>query len=181
MNLIEKRLNSKYIFKGKIINLRTDTVELPNGENGYREIVEHNGGICIAPLTKDNELIFVKQYRCPYEEILLELPAGKREGNENPLEGAIRELKEETGATAGKIISLGELYPTVAYCSEIIWMYLATDLTFGKQNLDQDEFLYVIKIPLDTAVEMVLNNQIKDSKTQAAIMKIKLLKDKGEI
>ncbi len=181
MNLIEKRIDTEYIFNGKIINMRKDTVELPNGEKAFREIVEHNGGICIAPLTEENELIFVKQYRCPYEEILLELPAGKREGNEDTLEGAIRELKEETGAKAGKIISLGQLYPTVAYCSEIIWMYLATDLTFGEQSLDQDEFLDVIKIPLDKAVELVLNGEIKDSKTQVAILKIKILKDNNII
>lgn len=181
MNLIEKQTDTEYIYNGKIINLRKDTVKLPNGETAFREIVEHNGGICIAPLTENNELIFVKQFRSPYGEILMELPAGKRDNNEDPLEGAKRELREETGAVADKIISLGSLYPTVAYCNEVIWLYLATSLKFGKQNLDEDEFLSVAKIPLDNAVEMVLKGEIKDAKTQVAVLKIKMLKDRGEI
>ncbi len=181
MNLIEKQVKTEYIYNGKILNLRKDTVELPNGEIGYREIVEHNGGICIAPLTEDNELIFVKQYRCPYCEVVLELPAGKRDNNEDTLEGAKRELKEETGAEAKKIISLGQVYPTVAYCSETIWLYLATELSFGEQSLDKDEFLDVIKIPLEKAVDMVLQGEIKDSKTQIAILKIKMLKDSKKL
>lgn len=179
MNLIEKQISTQKIYEGKIITVRKDTALLPNGKTAIREIVEHNGGICIAPLTENDELIFVKQFRYPYGEILLELPAGKRDNDEEPLEGAKRELKEETGATANKIVSLGQLYPTVAYCDEIIWLYLATGLKFGEQKLDEDEFLSVTKIPLDTAAEMVLNDEIKDSKTQIAILKIKMLKDKG--
>ncbi len=181
MNLIEKQISTENIYNGKIIKVRKDTALLPNGKTAIREIVEHNGGICIAPLTENNELIFVKQFRYPYGEILLELPAGKRDNDEQPIEGAKRELKEETGATAGKIISLGQLYPTVAYCDEIIWLYLATDLKFGDQKLDEDEFLSVTKIPLEIATEMVLSGEIKDSKTQVAILKIKMLKDKGLI
>ena len=179
MNLIEKQISSETIYDGKIIKVCKDTALLPNGNTAIREIVKHNGGICIAPLTDDNELIFVKQFRYPYNEILLELPAGKRDNNEDPLIGAKRELKEETGATAKKTISLGQLYPTVAYCDEIIWLYLATGLSFGEQKLDEDEFLSVTKIPLETAAEMVLNGEIKDSKTQVLILKIKMMKDKG--
>ena len=179
MNLIEKQISSETIYDGKIIKVCKDTALLPNGNTSIREIVKHNGGLCIAPLTDDNELIFVKQFRYPYNEILLELPAGKRDNNEDPLTGAKRELKEETGATAKKIISLGQLYPTVAYCDEIIWLYLATGLSFGEQKLDEDEFLSVTKIPLDTAAEMVLNGEIKDSKTQVLTLKIKMMKDKG--
>ena len=182
MNLIEKQIKSDYIFKGKIINLRKDTVELPNGKTAYREIVEHNGGVCIAPLTKDGELIFVKQYRCPYDKVLLELPAGKRETTDtDTLKAATRELKEETGAVAGKIIPLGEIYPTPAYCGEIIYLYLGTDLTYTEQKLDDDEFLSLCKIPLNSAVDMVMNGEIKDSKTQIAVLKIKQLKDNGKI
>ncbi len=181
MNLIEKQMSSETIYDGKIIKVCKDTALLPNGNLAIREIVKHSGGICIAPLTENNELIFVKQFRYPYNEILLELPAGKRDNNEDPVEGAKRELKEETGATAEKIVSLGQLYPTVAYCDEIIWLYLATGLKFGEQKLDEDEFLSVTKIPLDVACEMVLNGEIKDSKTQVLILKIKMLKDKGLI
>ena len=181
MNFIEKQISSETIYDGKIIKVCKDTALLPNGNLAIREIVKHSGGICIAPLTENNELIFVKQFRYPYNEILLELPAGKRDNNEDPVEGAKRELKEETGATAEKIVSLGQLYPTVAYCDEIIWLYLATGLKFGEQKLDEDEFLSVTKIPLDVACEMVLNGEIKDSKTQVLILKIKMLKDKGLI
>lgn len=181
MNLIEKQISSETIYDGKIIKVCKDTALLPNGNCAIREIVKHSGGICIAPLTENNELIFVKQFRYPYNEILLELPAGKRDNNEDPVEGAKRELKEETGATAEKIVSLGQLYPTVAYCDEIIWLYLATGLKFGEQKLDEDEFLSVTKIPLDVACEMVLKGEIKDSKTQVLILKIKMLKDKGLI
>lgn len=182
MNLTEKQLTKEYIFKGKIINLRRDTALLPNNTEAIREVVEHNGGVCVAALTDDNEVLFVKQFRYPYMEEILEIPAGKRDSlNEDPLLCGKRELKEETGATAKRFIPLGELYPTPGYCGEIIWMFAATDLDFGDQDPDDDEFLEVKKIPLEKAVEMILNGEIKDAKTQAAILKLKLLKDSGEI
>ena len=182
MNLTEKQLTKKYIFKGKVINHRRDTALLPNNTEAIREVVEHNGGVCVAALTDDNEVLFVKQFRYPYMEEILEIPAGKRDSlNEDPLECGKRELKEETGAAAKRFIPLGELYPTPGYCGEIIWMFAATDLDFGDQDPDDDEFLEVKKIPLEKAVEMILNGEIKDAKTQAAILKLKLLKDSGVI
>ena len=182
MNLQEKRLNAEYIYEGKIIKVRKDTALLPNNTTAIREVVEHNGGVCVAALTDNNDLLFVKQFRYPYMEEILELPAGKRDSlDENPIDCGIRELKEETGAYANKLISLGELYPTPGYCGEIIWLFLATKLTFGDSKPDFDEFLEVEKIPLDKAVDMVLNGEIKDAKTQIAILKIKLLKERGEI
>ena len=182
MNLTEKQLTKKYIFKGKVINLRRDTALLPNNATAIREVVEHNGGVCVAALTDDNEVLFVKQFRYPYMEEILEIPAGKRDSlNEDPLLCGKRELKEETGATAKRFIPLGELYPTPGYCGEIIWMFAATDLDFGDQDPDDDEFLEVKKIPFEKAVEMILNGEIKDAKTQTAILKLKLLKDSGEI
>ena len=180
MNLTEKQLEKNYIYKGKILNLRRDVALLPNGNTAYREIVEHNGGVCIAPLTDNGELIFVRQFRYPYMEEVLELPAGKRDSiHEDPEKCGIRELREETGARASKIIPLGELYPSPGYCEEIIWLYLATGLTYGKQSPDEDEFLELEKIPLEKAVDMVLSGEIKDAKTQTAVLKIKLLKDNG--
>lgn len=182
MNLTEKHLKSDYYFKGRILNLRKDTVELPNTATATREIIEHNGGVCVAALTDNDEVLFVKQYRCPFNDIILELPAGKRDSkDEDPFECGVRELKEETGAVAKKIIPLGQLYPSPAYCDEIIWLYAAVGLSFGDQKTDEDEFLEVIKIPLDKAFEMVLNGEIKDSKTQIAILKLKLLKDSKQI
>ena len=114
-------------------------------------------------------------------EIVTELPAGKLEKGEDPFEAGKRELKEETGATAQKYVDLGKLYPTPGYCGEIIHMYLATELEFGEQNPDEDEFLEVYKIPLAKAVEMVMNGEIRDSKTQTMILKIHIMKQEGKI
>lgn len=180
-NLTEKPLNQEYKFKGKIVNMRVDDALLPDGTVANREVVEHNGGVMIAPLDGDGNLYFVRQFRYPYMEVVTELPAGKLEKGEDPLEAGKRELKEETGAVAEKYTFLGELYPTPGYCGEIIHMYLATGLTFGKQCPDDDEFLEVFKIPLEKAVGMVLRNELKDSKTQTAILKIYCLKKEGGI
>lgn len=178
MNLEEKQIKEEYTYKGKIINLRTDTALLPNGNTALREVVEHPGGVCVAALTEENEVLMVRQYRYPYKEILLEIPAGKRDKNgETPLECGKRELKEETGAAAEHFFSLGTLYPTPGYCDEVIWLYAAMGLTFGEQEPDEDEFLTVKKIPLETAVQMILSGEIKDAKTQTAILKLKIMLD----
>lgn len=182
MNLTEKQLSSEYIYKGRIINFRRDTALLPNGETALREVVEHNGGVCVAALTDNGEVLFVCQFRYPYGEVITEIPAGKRDSaTEDPLECGKRELKEETGAEAERFIPLGRLYPSPGYCGEIIWMYAAIGLKFGKQNLDEDEFLNVVKIPLEKAVEMILSGEITDAKTQAAVLKLKILKDAGRL
>ena len=172
MNLEEKQLSFDYKFKGRIINLRVDEALLPNGATATREVVEHNGGICVVPITENGEVLMVEQYRYPYGEVILEIPAGKRDGDEEPLEGGKRELREETGAIAENYTFLGELYPTPGYCGEVIYMYLATGLTFGETDPDEDEFLNVKKIPLEKAVEMIMNGEIKDAKTQTAILKV---------
>ncbi len=182
MNFTEKQLSSEYILKGKIINVRRDNALMPNGNTSIREVVEHKGGVCIAALTDNEEILFVRQFRYPYMKEILEIPAGKRDYlNEDPLECGIRELREETGAIAKNIVPLGELYPTPGYCNEIIWMFAATNLTFGKQDLDENEFLNVEKIPLEKAIEMILNGEIKDAKTQVAILKLKFLKDNNKL
>lgn len=182
MNFEEKQLKSKYLYEGRVIKLRCDEALLPNGKTALREVVEHNGGVCVAALTDDNEVLMVKQFRYPYSETILEIPAGKRESkDEDPLSCGIRELKEETGAVAKRIIPLGELYPTPGYCNEIIWIYAATGIEFGETCPDEDEFLSVEKVPLQEAVDMVLNGEIKDAKTQIAILKLKILKDSGKI
>lgn len=182
MHLEEKQLSKEYIYEGRVIKLRRDIALLPNGSEATREIIEHNGGVCVAALTDNNEVLMVKQFRYPYSEVIMEIPAGKRDSkDEDPLECGIRELEEETGAKAENFIFLGELYPTPGYCGEIIWMYAATGLTFGEQHTDEDEFLTVEKLPLEKAVDMILSGEIKDSKTQATILKLKLLKDSGKI
>ena len=182
MHLEEKQLSKEYIYEGRVIKLRRDIALLPNGSEATREIIEHNGGVCVAALTDNNEVLMVKQFRYPYSEVIMEIPAGKRDSkDEDPLECGIRELEEETGAKAENFIFLGELYPTPGYCGEVIWMYAATGLTFGEQHTDEDEFLTVEKLPLEKAVDMILSGEIRDSKTQAAILKLKLLKDSGKI
>lgn len=174
-HLYETKLTSEQIFKGKILDVTRDTVRLENGEQAYREVIHHSGGVCVLPIDDEGNILFVKQFRYPFADVLLEIPAGKRERGEEPLSCGIRELKEEVGATADKITYLGKLYPTVAYDTEIIYMYLAQNLSFGEQHLDEDEFVDVVKIPFDKAYQMVLNDEIPDSKTQLAILKAKAL------
>ena len=181
MNLNEKKLNSNYIYKGKVINMRVDEALLPNGNTAKREIVEHNGGVCVVPLTDNNEVLTVKQFRYPYMEVVTEIPAGKREGNQEPLKCGIRELKEETGCTAEKFVFLGELYPSPGYCGEIIYMYAAKGLSYGDTDFDDDEFLTIEKTPIDDLISDILEGKLKDAKTQTAILKTKLLLDKGEL
>lgn len=180
MNLTETPLTQTVIFRGKIVTLRVDDARLPNGDTAKREVVEHPGGVCIAALTGEDELLFVRQFRYPYAAVIPELPAGKLNPGEDPLEAGKRELQEETGAVAARYESLGQLYPSPGYCGEIIYMYLATGLTFGEMNPDEDEFLEVERIPLDKAVEMVLSGEIKDAKTQAAVLKIDAKRRRGQ-
>ncbi len=171
MDLTEKPIKQEYIFKGRIVRLRVDEAELPNGTHAAREVIEHPGGVCVAALTEQNELLFVEQFRYPYMEVVLELPAGKLELGEDPFEAGKRELQEETGAVAAEYQDLGKFYPTPGYCGETIHMYLAKDLTFTAQNLDADEFLEVRRIPLEEAYQMVMRNEIRDGKTQVGILK----------
>ena len=180
MELFEKTLEQKYIHKGKILNLRVDKAELPNGKTAVREVIEHSGGVTVAAMTKEGELILVRQFRYPYSETVLELPAGKLDPGESPLEAGKRELLEETGAVAGQYTDLGRFYPSPGYCGEIIYMYAATDLVFFAQNLDDDEFLEIEKIPFDRVMQMIKNNEIPDGKTQAAILKLGLILGNGE-
>lgn len=181
MKLEEKTLKKNYVYEGRIINVRCDDAELPTGKPCKREIVEHNGGVCVAALTQDNEVLFVRQFRYPYMQVISEIPAGKLEKGEDPLECGKRELLEETGCTADEFFSLGKFYPSPGYCGEIIHLYGAKGLYFVGQHLDEDEFLNVEKIKLDSAVEMILNDELRDGKTQAAVLKLKMLADGGKI
>ena len=171
MNLRETPVEQEVKYEGRIIRLRVDKAQLPNGRIATREVVEHNGGVCIAALTEQRELLFVRQFRYPYQEVVLELPAGKMDKGEEPLACGKRELTEETGASAQQYRSLGRLYPSPGYCGEVIHLFLATGLSFGRMNLDEDEFLEVERIPLEKAVQMVLDNEVPDAKTQVAVLK----------
>lgn len=182
MKYEEKTLSSEKIYDGKIINVRRDSVLLPNGNKAIREVVEHSGGVCVAPLTDDGALLFVRQFRYPYAEEILELPAGKldREG-EDPLAGGRRELREETGAQAESFEFLGRMYPSPGFSNEVLYMYLARGLTCGSQQPDEDEFIDVVKIPLDKALAMVMSGEITDAKTQTAVMKTSMILSKAAL
>lgn len=181
-HLQEKTIASEKIFDGKIFNVTRDTVILENGAEALREVVHHSGGVCVLPIDDDGNTYLVKQFRYPFSSVLLEAPAGKiNEGETNPLDCGKRELEEEIGAVAKNYMSLGVVYPTVAYLTEKIYLYLATDLSFTKAHLDEDEFLDVVKMPLDEAVALVLENKIPDSKTQIALLKAYALKMQGRI
>jgi ADP-ribose pyrophosphatase len=180
-NLIEKQLKREEIFKGNVLHVIRDTVELPNGKPATREVCLHIGAVAVIALTDDGQVIVERQFRYPHGKVFLEIPAGKLDTkDEIPLEAAKRELREETGALAEKFTYLGRLIPSVAILSEVIHLYLAEGLTFGERELDEDEFLDVEKIPLDTLYEMVLRGEIEDAKTQIAVLKAYALKKGSE-
>ena len=172
----EKCLHSQPIYEGRILSLRKDTVLIPNGRQAYREVVEHHGGVCILPMDSEGNVYLVRQYRYPFGAEILEAPAGKLNRNEDPLTAGIRELKEETGFTAEKIDFVGLCYPSVGYTTEVIHLYLAHGLTLGETCPDEDEFLDLVKLPLDEAVKQVLNGDIPDAKTQIILLKAQAMK-----
>ena len=171
MKLEEKKLTSTEVFNGVLIHLYRDTVELPDGNEAVREVIRHPGAVCVLPVDENGNAYFVKQFRYAFNKVTLEAPAGKLERGEDILEAAGRELREETGLTAEKIIPMGELYTTPAMIDEVIYLYLARGLHSGEQDLDEDEFINVEIIPLTKAAEMVMNGEIKDAKTQTVILK----------
>ena len=182
MNLEEKQVSSELLYGGRIIKLYNDQITLPDGNGAYREYVRHPGGVCVVPLTDKNEVMLVRQYRYVYAKEIIEIPAGKRDSKtEDTLEGAKRELKEELGITAEKFVFLGELYPTPGYTDEVLYMYAATGLAFGETNPDEDEFVEPEKIHINTLVDMIMNGEIKDAKTVAAVLKTKRLLDENKL
>ncbi|MCF0229273.1 MAG: NUDIX hydrolase [Parasporobacterium sp.] len=177
-DLTEKQLASREVFAGKIMNVLVDDIELPDGHTATREYISHCGAVCVVPVTEDGKVVMERQYRYPIRRVVREIPAGKLDGrNEDHLEAAKRELKEETGITADNWHSLGRYVPAPAYSEEDIDMYLATGLHYGEQKLDDEEFLCVYEEPIESLVEDILAGRISDGKTQIAILKAyKILK-----
>ena len=177
MELTEKTIDSREIFKGRIIRVRLDTVRLPNGKEGIREVVEHPGGVAILAIDSEGRVLLVRQYRYPFERVMTEVPAGKREPGEPPFSTAQRELQEEVGATADTWTELGTLIPSPGCYGETLYLYMAQDLHFGATHPDEDEFLEPLRVPLDEAVRQCMDGTLTDAKTVAAILKGKILRE----
>lgn len=160
MDMTEKTLESREVYRGRILRVREDRVRLPNGKEGVREVVEHPGGVGILALDGDDVLL-VKQYRYAFSRVLTEIPAGKREPGEDPFVTAQRELKEEIGAAAEAWTDLGAL--------------IASPGCYGETHPDADEFLETVRLPFDEAVELCMSGELTDAKTVAAILKAKVL------
>ena len=180
MTFEEKTLKSEMIYEGAIINLRKDKVTVEHGTS-YREIVEHNGGAVLAAVTPEGKMVMVRQYRKAAERVMLEAPAGKIDKGEDPVQAAVRELKEETGYTAGKVTFLTQFYPSVGYSEEILYLYLCTDLIPGETNFDENEALDIEEMDIDTLYRMAMDGDIEDAKTAIAIFMVKSLLAEGKL
>ena len=177
LGMYERTENVQGIYNGRVVNFHVDDITLCNGEKATRECVDHPGGVGIIALTDDEYVYMVRQFRYPYKESIYEIPAGKREKGEDPLETGKRELQEECGVVAENYIDLGRIYPSPGYTNEEIYLYAATGLTEVEQNLDEDEFLQVTKMKLTTLITKIMSGEITDAKTIAAAFKLKELRN----
>lgn len=172
-------LESKLTYQGKIVKVTVDKLQMPNGIEAYREtVIRGKSAAGVLPVDADGKIFFVRQYRHAFQDMLLEIPAGVMEDGEDPAVCAVRELEEEIGKKAGKLEKLCEMYPTVGFCSEKIYLYFATELTEGVQKLDADEFVEIETYTLEEAIQMILNGEIRDGKTVAALFAWKAMKTK---
>lgn len=177
----EKTISSEMIYEGAILNLRKDKVTVKDGKTAYREIIEHNGAVALVPITADNKVVMVRQYRKACEKAILEIPAGKIDADEEPLVCAARELREETGYTAADIRYMTSFYVACGYSKEKISIYLCTGLEAGDTDFDEDEALDIIEIPFNELYDMCLNDEIEDSKTIVGILMAKEILARTEL
>lgn len=166
-------INSEMAFNGKIINVKVDTISLPDGKTAKREVVIRGDATAIVPIDEKGNVILVEQYRHPVGDMVLEIPAGMLEEGEDPKVCAIRELEEETSFIAKDLIHITTMYPTVGFCTEKLHIYLAKDLEQGNFNFDDDEFIEVVKVPLEEAINMIYTGKIIDSKTIVGLLACK--------
>src|SRR5688572_17490281 len=166
---LPKIVSSQRVFSGRVFNVTVDTVR--EGELTYqRDVVHHHGSAVILPLFDDGTVALVRQYRHPAVRYLLEAPAGTLDHGERPDDGAARELQEELGVTAGRMEKLSEFFVSPGFCEEKMWVFLATDLTQGSQQLDEDENLEIVRLPITDALEMITSGEIQDAKTIIALI-----------
>ena len=163
-------IDSEVIFEGRVFTIRRDNLRTPDGRTTKYDIVEHHGSVVILPVDQDGNLLFVRQYRHAALEDMLELPAGVLEPNEEPALCAAREIREETGMGAGKLVELGKFYLAPGYSTELMTVFLATDLRVDPLDPDADEFLEVEKIPLAEALSIAEAGKMPDAKTLAALL-----------
>lgn len=180
MELVEKKISSEEIFSGRILHVHRDTVLLPNGKTAFREVADHPGGVAIVALTEKGEVFLVEQYRYAFSRTMVEIPAGKREVGEEPFLTARRELLEEVGATAEKWYDLGTVIPSPGCYGETLYLYMAEELHFSEQCLDEDEFLNVRKMPLAQLVERCLDGTVADAKTVVGALKAQAFLSAGK-
>ena len=173
--LEEKKLSREDKYHGILMDIHVDTVLLPNGKTAVREVADHVDGVAVLALDERNNVLTVTQYRYVFGKTLLEIPAGKLDPGEDPAAGALRELKEETGAVPDVFLPLGAILPAPGCYSEVLHLFLARGLHMEDQQLDPDEFLNVERIPFDEMVHRCMNGEIEDAKTVAAVLKTKLL------
>lgn len=169
---METKINSETIFAGKVLTVKKDDIRLPDGNKGYREYCEHNGAVAVIPIDKNGTVYMVRQYRYACGRDFLEVPAGKYDYiGEPPIKAAARELKEETGLTAKNMVFIGNYISSPAILTEKIALFMATDLTVGETDFDDDEFINIEKYPLNKLVDMVIGGEIEDGKTISAVLK----------
>lgn len=178
MDYTEKKLRQINGYQGRIVNISMDMIELPDGGTSFREVVHHPGGVCVLPVDENGMAYLVRQFRYPCAEHLLEAPAGKLEPGEEVLPSAVRELSEETGFEAGQYVDLGAYWSSPGFCTELLHLYLALDLTRGEAHPDPGEFLDLVPVPLEELFERVLRNEITDGKTALAILRAKAYLDR---
>lgn len=175
MELTEKTLSSQQIFDGRLLKVYRDQVGLANGDTSVREFVHHPGGAAVVALDGEGNVYLERQFRYPYHKVVTEIPAGKLEPGENPDDAIRRELSEEIGAEAGRWDALGYIMPSVGYTDEMLYLYLARDLTFGDRHLDSDEFLEPFKLPFEEALARAADGRLSDGKTVAALFRAERL------
>ncbi|MBI4311427.1 MAG: NUDIX hydrolase [Chloroflexi bacterium] len=166
----ETTTGSRQIFQGHVVTLRVDTIALPGGRTGTREVVEHSPSVTVLPVDDQGNVLLERQYRRPVGEWILEVPAGGMNEGETPEEAARRELLEETGYAASKLERLASFYMSPGFCTELMHAFLATGLTAGKATPEEDEFIQVEAVPLSRALEMVSSGEIRDAKTIAVLL-----------